>query len=80
MMSLYNIEVTTYDIVFVTIFHMCSGGSLHYNHHTSTYGLFCGDENLYDAEDTDPFINEMGLYVLDKLLSFRTTCHCRSTF
>jgi hypothetical protein len=50
---------------------MCAGGLFHYNKDSTTYGVARYAETLLQEEDDDPFVNEMGIYILDKLSMFQ---------
>jgi hypothetical protein len=48
-----------------------AGGLFHYNKAAATYGLAGNGMPLYCADDADPLINDLGIYILDKLGTFQ---------
>ncbi len=51
---------------------MYAGGLFHYNKDSTTYG-FTGDDGmpLYRDDDDNPLINDLGIYIPDKLGTFQ---------
>jgi hypothetical protein len=43
----------------------------HYNKDSTTYGLASDGMLLYQANDANPLINDLGIYILDKLSTFQ---------
>ncbi len=54
---------------------MCAGGlfqMFHYNKDSTTYGVARDALTLFQDEDDNPLINELGIYILDKLSMFQS--------
>jgi hypothetical protein len=67
-----------YDIVhYVSYLILCSyaGAVFHYNKDSTTYGVARDAVPLFqdELEDDKPLINELGIYILDKLCMFQCT-------
>ncbi len=50
---------------------MYAGGLFHYNKDSTTYGLTGYGLPLFRADDDNPLINDLGIYILDKLGTFQ---------
>jgi hypothetical protein len=50
---------------------MGAGELFHYNKDSPTYGVARDAATLFQEEDGNPLINEMGVYILDKLSMFQ---------
>ena len=50
---------------------MYAGGLFHFNKDAKTYNLNSDGLPLYVPSDDDPIINDLGIYILDKLGTFQ---------
>ncbi len=50
---------------------MYAGGLFHYNKDSTTYGVARNAVPLYRDHDDNSLINELGIYILDKLCTFQ---------
>ncbi len=50
---------------------MYAGGLFHYNKDSTTYGVARDGVPLYRADDDNPLINDLGIYILDKLCTLQ---------
>ncbi len=63
-----------YDIVhYVSYLILClyEGAMFHYNKDSTTYGVSHGVVPLFEDEDDNPLINELGIYILYKFCMFQ---------
>jgi hypothetical protein len=72
--TISSYDVESRDIFSVSYLISClyAGGLFHYNKDSTAYGL-TGEDGmpLYRCTDDDPLINDLGIYILDKLGSFQ---------
>ena len=50
---------------------MCAGGLFHYNYASTTYSIAKGNESMYKDEESNPLINDFGIYILANLSTFQ---------
>jgi hypothetical protein len=48
-----------------------AGAKFHYNKDSTTYGVSHDAVPLFQDEDDNPLINELGIYILDRLCMFQ---------
>jgi hypothetical protein len=48
----------------------------HYNKDSATYGVGREAATLFEEEDDDPLINDLGIYILNKLCMFQDIQDC----